>query len=48
MWRRAPTNASKWQMGFNSACKGLKFEIYHLIVDTIFDVTYGLFSRKHD
>jgi hypothetical protein len=29
-WRiwRAPTNASKWQMGFNSAFKGLKMTLH--------------------
>jgi len=31
-WRkwRAPNNAGKWQMGFNSAFKGLKNEVFPL------------------
>jgi hypothetical protein len=30
IWR-APTNASKWRMGFNSAIKGLKYRCEKLI-----------------
>ena len=32
-----PSNASKWQMGFNSAFKGLRIFPYYLINGTIFE-----------
>ena len=34
-----PSNASKWQMGFNSAFKGLKMKLYWNIIRPI--VTYA-------
>ena len=39
IWR-APTNASKWRMGFNSAFKGLKYKLSYLHTEDIvkFDV----------
>jgi hypothetical protein len=38
MWRiwRAPNNASKWQMRFNSAFKGLKDRVYKEL-EQVFD-----------
>ena len=53
-WRiwRAPNNASRWQMGFNSVFKGLKTDFLvwrkneFKVTNTFWDVLL-LFSRRH-
>jgi hypothetical protein len=34
-----PSNASKWQMGFNSAFKGLKYKVHHSVTYIVTDPT---------
>jgi hypothetical protein len=49
MWRigRAPNNASRWQMEFNSGFKGLKFHDMKILGDVVykFDI-YGSVHRR--
>jgi len=48
----APNNASKWQVGFNSAFKGLIIQISIMVVSSLClshmsNVAYTLFDPKH-
>jgi hypothetical protein len=43
IWR-APNNASKWQMGFNSAFKGLNVFPYHRVQHTFYTYCPLVFS----
>ena len=39
--RWAPNNASRWQMGFNSALKGLKGNSNKILYETVFHSILG-------
>ena len=43
-----PSNASKWQMGFNSAFKGLMPTAYGLPRDNLYFVSYLAWWTKND
>jgi hypothetical protein len=50
IWR-APTNASKWRMGFNSAFKGLmkRFDRFHCgVILPACDVSLGKLTRRFE